>query len=214
MMKVEKLNQTPARDSAEQERAIAFAVIESGDGIPSDREDSEKIIKIIEQAAEDGLLKAQMWLGRYYLEMAGSSDDKLYYLAYTWFNKAAEQGNEEANKLIKVCQLKSLAAGSIRAKQEIESGIPDRVQKGLEMLTQVSNAGWSPATLELALYYSDPDCSNGAVKERDLDKAKECLEKVIRRGGMFGDTAMDMLKELEAEEKENINARGKEEHND
>lgn len=82
------------------------------------------------------------------------------------------------------------------------------------MLTQVSNAGWSPATLELALYYSDPDCSNSAVKERDLDKARECLEKVIRRGGMFGDMAMDMLKELEAEEKENINARGKEEHND
>ncbi len=208
MRKDEKLTRNLAEDAVGQEQMmIAFAAIESGGEISSDREDQESIMKIIEQAAEGGMLNAQIWLGNHYLNLA-EADSKNLYCALTWFDKAAKQGSQEADEQRRQCRLLILTVNYNCASDDLNSGDPKRARRGFQTMLKLSESGWKPAILTLARFYAYPDESHGTVTVRDVEKAKSYLNGWIRNDAVFGDLARVMLEILEAEEAENTDTDG------
>ena len=208
MMKDDKFNGNLTEDSIGQEQLmVAFAAIESGGEISSDREDRESIMKIIEQAAEGGMLNAQMWLGNHYLNLV-EADKMNLFNAFDWFDKAAKQGSQEADEQRRLCRLLILTVNYNWASDDLNSGDPKKARRGFQTMVKLSESGCKPAILTLARFYAYPDESSGTVTVRDVEKAKSYLNGWIRNDAVFGDLARVMLEMLEAEEAENTDADG------
>ena len=166
--------------------------------------DQEKAFHIIQYAAKNGLPDAQFVLGKAYSIGRGLAQD--YEQCINWLKKAAEQGNEMAQKELQKYQspsgvYESAFYGLITNKKynRKESAKP------FDTMKKAAEAGSAAAYNALGVFYADPEKASADFEitvKKDAKKAKMYFKKALSlQPGM--QQAENNLKKLEAMETSN-----------
>lgn len=143
--------------------------------------DKEKVFRLMKHAAEGGLAISQNTLGLLYMNAVGVNPD--YNTAMEWFQKAADQGNENAIQNIRKYRTPDGMYFGAIAKFTVnrKMGITDSTD-AFELLEKAANAGSPEGLNMLGVFYADPKgiaTQFGVTCEEDLEKAKSLFEKAL-----------------------------------
>ena len=142
--------------------------------------DDAESVKWLSKAAEQGMVNAQVEIGRAYYSGRGVAVDKNQ--AVNWFRKAAEQGSVQGELCLGLCN-------------KYGEGVPINADEAVKWLTQAANHNDATAQFELGCCYSEYGGMDGAPKNNVLAYKWLSLAKAQGKQGAIdgGQAGMDAL---------------------
>jgi TPR repeat protein len=141
--------------------------------------DDAESVKWLNRAAEQGMVIAQVEIGRAYYSGRGVNVDKLQ--AVNWFRKAAEQGSVQGELCLGLCN-------------KYGEGVPINANEAVKWLNQAANHSDATAQFELGCCYSEYGGIDYVKKNNVLAYKWLSLAKAQgKQGTIDGKIGMDAL---------------------